>query len=46
MGRTKIGGLVDDEIGVRWIGSILGCVFDFLEVEIWRKWLEMGLGLR
>ena len=46
MGRTKIGGLVDDEIGVRGIGSILGQVFKFLEVEMWRKWLEMGLGLR
>ena len=46
MGRTKIGGLVDDEIGVRGIWSILGQVFNFLEVEIRRKWLEMGLGLR
>ena len=46
MGRTKIGGWVDDENGVRWIGSIWGCVFDFLKVEFRRKWLEMGLGLR
>ena len=39
MGRTKIGGLVDDEIGVRWIGMIL----DMFSIFWKSKFGENGL---
>ena len=46
MGGAKLGGLVDDENGVRWIGSILGYVSIWLEVKLWQHMAKMGLGLR
>ena len=43
MGRTKIGGLVDDEIGVRWIGTILDMFSNFWKSNFGEnglKWVQ------